>query len=84
MNSIALVFIKFYQKIISPLLPGACRYYPSCSEYSMQAFKNYSFIQALWLSSKRIGRCNPFFEGYFDPLPLKKSKGINHYGRKTK
>ncbi|MBU1077190.1 MAG: membrane protein insertion efficiency factor YidD [Spirochaetes bacterium] len=48
--------------------PQSCRFYPSCSMYSMQAFKKYPFIKALFLSIARILRCNPFSQGGFDPL----------------
>jgi len=84
MNKIALFLIALYQKIISPALPDSCRFYPSCSEYSKQAFQTYNFLTALSLSANRIGRCNPMSEGYFDPLPEKNIKGKQQNGRKTK
>lgn len=63
-------FIKFYQKTISPLLgSGKCRFTPTCSEYSLNAFRKYSFFKALRLSIWRILRCNPFGKGGYDPLP---------------
>lgn len=61
--------ISIYQKMISPFLPRACRYEPSCSCYAHQCFIKYPFFKALWLSLKRLGRCHPFFEGGFDPVP---------------
>lgn len=69
MNQIFIFLIRVYKKIISPLLPGACRFHPSCSEYAIQAFKEYSFFEALYLSIHRISRCNPLSQGYFDPVP---------------
>ncbi len=72
MNKIAIVLIHIYQKYISPILPSSCRFYPSCSEYSKQAFETYGFFSALCLSVKRILKCNPMSEGYFDPLPSDK------------
>lgn len=69
MNSLALILLKIYKALISPILPGACRFYPSCSEYSMQAYQNYNFFTASYLTLKRIIRCNPLSKGYFDPLP---------------
>lgn len=77
MNQVVLLIIRFYQKIISPALPGACRYYPSCSEYSKQAFTHFGFFKALWLSVKRISKCNPLFEGYFDPLIKTQNKATD-------
>lgn len=48
--------------------PANCRFYPSCSEYSKQAFKKYNFLKALFLSFYRIIRCNPFSKGGYEPL----------------
>ena len=59
--------IVLYQKIFK-FKSSTCRYYPSCSEYSLQAFKKYNFIKAFGLSIIRILKCNPIFIGGFDPL----------------
>lgn len=60
--------IKLYQKFISPLLPPSCRFYPTCSEYAVQAITKYGIFlggaKAIW----RILRCNPFNKGGLDPL----------------
>lgn len=71
MNRVILIFIKFYQKVISRyLLPGRhCRFSPTCSEYARLAFTKYGFFKALRLSLFRILRCNPFCKGGYDPLP---------------
>lgn len=70
MNVAAKYLIKIYRAIISPLLPpNTCRFYPTCSAYSLEAFQKFGFFKASWLSIKRIGRCNPFNEGGYDPLP---------------
>ncbi|HMV44873.1 MAG TPA: membrane protein insertion efficiency factor YidD [Leptospiraceae bacterium] len=74
MNQIAILLIHIYKKFISPLLPGACRFYPSCSEYALQAFKEYGFLKAFYLTVNRVSRCNPMSEGYFDPLPPNPNK----------
>lgn len=63
----AIALVRGYQRVISPLLPGQCRFYPSCSEYAVQCFTHYSFPRALFKSTYRILRCNPLSEGYFDP-----------------
>lgn len=74
MKRIVIYLIQLYQNWISPYLPGACRFTPTCSEYSKQAFQTYPFLKALYLSVHRILRCNPWFEGYEDPLPLPNNK----------
>ncbi|MBA4392334.1 MAG: membrane protein insertion efficiency factor YidD [Desulfobacca sp.] len=64
-----LLGIRGYQKILSPLFPSSCRFYPTCSEYSLQAIQTYGLTRGLFLSLKRIGRCHPFSSGGFDPIP---------------
>jgi len=61
--------VKIYQYSISPLLPGACRYTPTCSEYCIQAIDKYGPIKGLWLGTKRIGSCNPWGGSGYDPVP---------------
>lgn len=68
MKKIAILLIKIYQKCISPLFPKSCRYYPTCSEYSIKAFEKYGFFKGLYLTIKRILKCNPLFKGGYDPL----------------
>jgi len=64
-----LVLIKVYQYMISPVLGPACRFTPSCSEYSYQAIERYGPVKGLALSIKRVLRCHPFHPGGFDPVP---------------
>jgi putative membrane protein insertion efficiency factor len=61
--------IKLYQWIISPLLGPKCRFTPTCSTYSLQAFKKYGLFKGFWLSIKRISRCHPWGGHGYDPLP---------------
>jgi putative membrane protein insertion efficiency factor len=61
--------IKFYRRFLSPLLPPACRFYPSCSVYTMQAIEVWGVV-GVWMGAKRIFRCQPFFTGGYDPVPL--------------
>jgi len=68
MKKIFISLIKIYQKIISPLFPPSCRYYPTCSEYSIQAVKRYGVIKGSFKSIWRILRCNPFSKGGYDPI----------------
>lgn len=63
-----LTFIIFYQRFISPLTAPACRFYPSCSEYALQAIKRYGPWRGLWLSLRRILKCHPFHPGGYDPV----------------
>ena len=64
-----ILVIKFYQSYISPLIGPNCRYSPTCSEYSINAFKKYGLLKGFYLSVKRIAKCNPLFEGGYDPVP---------------
>ncbi|MGV8145362.1 MAG: membrane protein insertion efficiency factor YidD [Alkaliphilus sp.] len=72
MNRFFICIIRIYQKVISPLKRKTCRFYPTCSNYCIDAYKTFGFIKATHLSIYRILRCNPFNDGGYDPL--KKSK----------
>ncbi len=63
-----ILLIKIYQKFISPLKPASCRFYPSCSEYMIQAVQKYGIIKGSFLGIKRILKCNPYHPGGYDPL----------------
>lgn len=63
-----LSLIIFYQRFVSPLTAPACRFYPSCSEYALQAIKCYGPWRGLWLSLRRILKCHPFHPGGYDPV----------------
>ncbi|MCS7197630.1 MAG: membrane protein insertion efficiency factor YidD [Candidatus Bipolaricaulota bacterium] len=69
MRVLALFLITLYQKLISPLLPRTCRFYPSCSEYAKQAIQKYGLVRGGWLAIKRISRCHPGNPGGLDPVP---------------
>lgn len=62
------VLIKVYQIGISPLLGSKCRYTPTCSQYSIEAFKKYHLVKAIYLTTKRILSCNPWGGSGYDPL----------------
>ena len=66
-----------YQKFISPLLRPSCRFHPTCSEYSMQAITKYGTTKGMFLSLKRILRCNPWGGSGLDPIPGEKENGCN-------
>ncbi len=64
----ALSLLRFYKKFISPLLIPACRFNPSCSEYTYEAVLRYGAFKGIYLGARRILRCNPFCKGGFDPV----------------
>ncbi len=70
MNKIMMYVIRFYQRFISRyIFTGRnCRFYPTCSEYSLEAYEKYGFFKGSYLSIRRILRCNPFNDGGYDPL----------------
>ncbi|HOV33779.1 MAG TPA: membrane protein insertion efficiency factor YidD [Candidatus Hydrogenedens sp.] len=70
MAKIAILFIKAYQKGLSPLLGKHCRFYPSCSNYAIESFQRHGFIKGSILTIWRILRCQPFCKGGYDPVPL--------------
>lgn len=73
LKRLLIAIFKFYKKCISPLLPSACIYTPTCSEYAIQAVQRFGTVKGLYLALKRILRCNPFNKGGLDPVPDKKS-----------
>jgi len=66
---IALVLIKFYQACLSPLIPSACRFYPSCSVYAYEAVKKWGVWRGIRLALGRLLRCRPFGPYGIDPVP---------------
>jgi len=66
MKRIFRYLIRFYQKYLSLLSHGSCRYYPTCSNYALWQFENNTFFKAIYFTILRILRCNQFFEGGFD------------------
>ena len=61
--------IWFYRKCISPLFPPCCKYYPTCSNYALQAFKKHGVFKGFILAGWRLLRCNPWSDGGIDPVP---------------
>jgi putative membrane protein insertion efficiency factor len=61
--------IKLYQFALSPLFPPSCRFYPTCSNYFIEALKVHGFFRGSFLGTKRVLKCNPFFEGGIDNVP---------------
>lgn len=67
-KKIPILFIRFYQVSISPLLPNSCRYTPTCSQYGIDAINKYGAIKGMWLGFKRIMSCHPWGGSGYDPL----------------
>ncbi|MGL5692827.1 MAG: membrane protein insertion efficiency factor YidD [Peptostreptococcaceae bacterium] len=68
LSKLCIYLIKLYQKYISPLMGPTCRFYPTCSQYSIEAFKKYGLFKGMYLTIKRILKCHPFHPGGYDPL----------------
>ena len=69
MRALLIAFVTAYRLAISPLLGPNCRFYPSCSVYSLQALRHFGALKGSWLTLKRIGRCHPWNSGGYDPVP---------------
>lgn len=68
MKYAVLGLLKLYKAFVSPFLPPACRFEPTCSEYTKQAVEKYGAMKGSWLGVKRILRCQPFSKGGYDPV----------------
>jgi hypothetical protein len=77
MKYILIGIIKFYQTAISPLLPPTCRFYPTCSQYALEALREHGALRGSWLALKRISKCHPFHEGGVDLVPKKSTREEN-------
>jgi putative membrane protein insertion efficiency factor len=69
MMRLAIALITLYQRAVSPLLPPACRFIPTCSEYAKTAIERHGLLRGTWLAVRRIGRCQPLCAGGYDPVP---------------
>lgn len=68
MRAIVIGCLAAYKKWISPCLPSACRFHPTCSEYMRQAVAKYGVPAGMWMGLRRLSRCHPFHPGGFDPV----------------
>jgi uncharacterized protein len=62
------MLLRGYKRFLSPLLPSACRFLPTCSEYAMEAVEKYGTLKGVWMGVRRISRCHPFHSGGYDPV----------------
>jgi uncharacterized protein len=69
MRPVLKFLIRAYQLVLSPLLGPSCRFYPSCSQYGLEAIEAHGALRGTWLTARRICRCHPFHPGGFDPVP---------------
>ena len=71
MKRLLIGLIRGYKILISPLLPPACRFQPTCSEYGMEAIERFGIFRGGWMAIMRVLRCHPFHPGGYDPVPPK-------------
>ena len=69
MKSILIGLVRFYRYAISPMLGRNCRYFPTCSEYTLEAIEKHGAVRGGWLGAKRLCRCHPWHHGGYDPVP---------------
>ncbi len=74
MKKLMIKMIRFYQTKISPNTPPRCKYYPTCSQYALEAIETFGAFKGFFLALWRLLRCNPFSKGGIDPVPEKKVK----------
>jgi putative membrane protein insertion efficiency factor len=65
---VCIITVKTYQYVVSPLLPPSCRFFPTCSEYTIQAIEKYGALRGGFLGLRRILRCHPYSRGGYDPV----------------
>jgi uncharacterized protein len=68
-RSLLLVLVRAYRCAISPILPPACRFHPSCSSYAEEALQRHGAFRGGWLAARRVCRCGPWHAGGYDPVP---------------
>ena len=68
MKFVFVSFIRAYQVLISPMLPPACRFTPTCSQYAIEAIKKYGVLRGFYMGARRLLRCHPFHPGGYDPV----------------
>jgi hypothetical protein len=73
MQTLVLTILRLYKGLISPIVPPACRYLPTCSEYAAEAIEKHGFLRGGTLAMHRLSRCGPWQPGGYDPVPSRKA-----------
>lgn len=68
-RNLCVAILRLYRAVISPLYGDVCRYYPSCSQYALQAIQHHGVTRGVWFGSRRLARCHPWAEGGIDDIP---------------
>ena len=81
-RNVCVAILTVYRAVISPLYGDVCRYYPSCSRYTLQALQHHGVLRGVWLGTTRIARCHPWAEGGVDdiPTPAHEHVAITRFG----
>lgn len=77
MKYLLIGLLKAYRKVISPLYGDVCKFYPTCSAYSLEAVQRHGAIKGTWLTMRRLGRCHPWSLGGFDPVPATDAQKVH-------
>lgn len=76
MTALALRLLRWYKTAVSPMLPPACRYTPTCSEYATEAIERYGLLRGGFISTRRLLSCHPFARGGYDPVPGREGRSV--------
>jgi len=74
MQRLLIALLRGYKNWVSPWLPSACRFYPTCSDYAREAVEKHGAARGCWLALRRLARCHPFHPGGIDPVPESRRK----------
>jgi len=69
------LLVRAYQMLVRPILPPACKFVPSCSDYAIESLRIHGALRGTWLAGWRVLRCNPFTAGGYDPVPARHTRG---------
>jgi uncharacterized protein len=78
MKSVLVAALRGYQYAIRPMLGANCRFFPSCSEYAIEALERHGTARGSWLAMRRLGKCHPYHPGGYDPVPEARERSTGH------